>query len=223
MCFSIQVDKNIKSLAQRFKAGVAVGEFKQLQNLIQSQPNSILKTPSDDGRVFPNYFAPVIKSDGGNRVIYPMRYRIRPKGSTEEVPTKFNVFNARLDSLDTRKTWKLLFGRNHGVVPLKRFFEWVPGEDKKPKLISFFPEQVDSMWSPCLFDHWQSSDGSMSYFSFAIITTEPPPEILEKGHDRCPIFLKDKNIDSWLNEKNKSDAYELLRDGTNTQYAFEWA
>lgn len=68
-----------------------------------------------------------MKQNNSNTIV-PMRYRIRPSGSSEEIPTKYNVFNARLDSLETRQTWSSLFMRNHGLFPFKRFFEWV--EDK---------------------------------------------------------------------------------------------
>jgi putative SOS response-associated peptidase YedK len=75
-----------------------------------------LKAPSDDGRVFSKYFANVIVSENEQRLIKPMRYRVRPNGSKEEVPTKYNVFNARLDSLEIRQTWIPLFMHNHGSI-----------------------------------------------------------------------------------------------------------
>lgn len=59
----------------------------------------LFKSVGDDGKIFPNYFANVIISRHHKRLITPMRYRIRPHGPEEEIPTKFNVFNARFDSL----------------------------------------------------------------------------------------------------------------------------
>jgi putative SOS response-associated peptidase YedK len=222
MCFSVQIDKNVKLLSQKFRSGVAVQEFHHIQKIINENPQLGFKIPTDDGRVFPNYFSPVIKSDQGQRVIYPMRYRIRPSNSLEEIPNKFNVFNARLDSLETRKTWKDLFGKNHGLVPFKKFYEWVEDKNSKKKLISFFPENNEMMWSPCLYDYWQSPDRKISFFSFAIITTDPPEEILSLGHDRCPIFLKEENIDLWLNSKNKNECLKILGDSFKTKFGYEW-
>ena len=70
-----------------------------------------------------------------------------------EIPTKYNGFNARIDSLKVRDTWKSIFMRNHGLTPFVRFFEWVE-RDRKKRLISFKPESFDLMWAPCLWDEW---------------------------------------------------------------------
>ncbi len=180
--------------------------------------------PGDDGKVFPNYFTNVIVESGDQRLIKPMRYRVRPHGSKEEVPTKFNVFNARIDSLETAKTWQPLFMRQHGIVPFVKFYEWVPGPDGKPKLITFFPEGREIMWAACLWDEWVSKDGSVWFDSFAIVTDDPPDEVRIMGHDRCPIFLKDEFINEWLNpgKSSKGEIYEILKRKEDVRFRYEW-
>lgn len=180
--------------------------------------------PSDDGKVFPNYFTNVIVEDKDKRLIIPMRYRVRPHGSKEEIPIKFNVYNARIDSLETAKTWRPLFMHNHGIVPFVKFYEWVPGPDGKPKLITFAPEDREIMWAPCLWDEWISKNGEIHFKSFAIVTDDPPEEILMMGHDRCPIFLKDDYIDEWLNpqKSNKKEIYEILKVKEDVKFAHSW-
>ena len=187
-----------------------------------------LKVSSDDGRVFSNYFASVIVEESGERLIKPMRYRVRPHGSREEIPTKFNVFNARIDALETRKTWAPLFMRTHGIIPFTHFYEWVSDPENpngKPKLISFYPQDRELMWAPVLYDQWISKDGSMQFKSFAIITDGPPPEIERMGHDRCPIFLNKEKIDVWLNPKgmSKQAMYEVLSTREDVHYSYLWA
>jgi putative SOS response-associated peptidase YedK len=223
MCFSIQIDKDLKKLAANFHAQIAKEEFLRLQDLLAKNPHLNFKTPNEDGKVFPNYFAPIIIAQQESKIIVPMRYRIRPNNSRDEIPIKFNVFNARLDSLEIRNTWKPLFTRKHGLVPYKRFYEWVEDEKGKKKLISFFPDNNGMMLSPCLFDYWIDPALNISFFSFAIITTEPPKEILDMGHDRCPILLREENINEWLNIKDKNRAYELLREQRSEHFQFEWA
>lgn len=174
--------------------------------------SSIIKLPDADNRVFSNYFSNVIISNQGQREFFPMRYRVRPHDSDSEVPAKYNLFNARIDSLETRKSWSSLFMQKHGLFPFVRFFEWVDRSNKK-KLISFKADQHEIMWAPCLWDEWESMDKTIKFKSFAIITDEPPKEVLEAGHDRCPIFLKEEEIDNWLNPQgmNKKSIYQLLK------------
>ncbi|WP_372656120.1 SOS response-associated peptidase family protein [Halobacteriovorax sp.] len=242
MCFSVQIDKNIKNLAKRFHSEVDVASFHQLKNMrnyassleneklksimgLKRKPKTeLFKTPEDDGRVYPGYFAPVITASEKGRTILPMRYRVRPNGSDEEIPSKYNVFNARVDSLEKRQTWSNLFMRNHGIFPFIKFFEWVEHKGRK-ELINFSPDEYEVMWAPCLWDFWRSSDEKIFFHSFALITDEPPKEIEERGHDRCPIFLKEEHIDSWLRPKERSrqEIYSLLRNIHDVHYSYEWA
>ena len=200
-------------------------DFEKLIGLKASKKRSEpFKFPTEDGKVFPHYFAPVIVDRGEQRLIEEMRYRIRPFGSKEEVPSKFNLYNARLDSLLERKTWQSLFMRNHGLIPFVKFYEWVPGPDQKAKLISFFPENRETMWAPCLWDEWISKDGRLSFKSFAIITDDPPLEIEQMGHDRCPIFLKEEFIERWLNpqKENTKEVLEMLKHKEAVTYQYSW-
>lgn len=244
MCFSVAVDKNIKKLSEYFAARVSAKESTNLQNLFRIQEtmdsekfdllmgikhkpkkrSTPFKETGDDGRVFPNYFAEVVIDNGKERSLVPMRYRVRPNGSKEEVPTKFNVYNARLDSLEERKTWRSLFMHNHGLVPFIKFYEWVPGPDGKSKLITFLPEEREIMWAPCLWDEWVAKDGSIQFKSFAIVTDDPPKEISMMGHDRCPIFLKSDYIDEWLNPQssNKNEIYEILKQKEDVKFLHSW-
>ena len=152
-----------------------------------------------------------------------MRYRVRPAGSDSEIPSKFNVFNARLDSLESRQTWRPLFMRQHGLLPFVRFFEWVEDEGKK-RLISFKSDRHEIMWAPCLWDYWYHQKENFGFYSFAIITDDPPPEILERGHDRCPIFLREELINDWLNPVSKSlqEMYSILKNKQEVFYLHQF-
>ena len=90
----------------------------------------------------------------------------------------------------------------------------------KKKLAAFAPIDKDVMWAPCLTETW--SDGSKKIVTFAIITDEPPDEIRQAGHDRCPIFLGRDFIDSWLSPegKAKKELLELLTHKEPVKYSF---
>lgn len=224
-------------------------KFETLLGLPHSKKKpTAFRMPEDDNRVFPGYFANVILMEEGEKLLAPMRYRVRPQGSAEEIPDKFGVYNARIDSLTTKKTWQPLFMRKHGLVPFTNFYEWVLdpeekndlglfnfldekekkelGENQKARkrLITFSPEGRDIMWAPCLWDEWTSKTGEITFKSFAIITDDPPNEISIMGHDRCPIFLKSDYIEEWLNpsSSNVDETLELLRHKENVKFRYDW-
>lgn len=150
-----------------------------------------------DSRIFPGWYAPVMVMENGRRTIKPMRYQCRPAGKPAFYDTKYpGTYNARLDNL--RGFWKGQFGHTHGLVLVDAFFENVARPDGKNLVLQFRPNPPETMLVACLWSRW-TAPGQKDLLSFAIITDDPPPEILEAGHDRCPVPIKPEHIDAWLN------------------------
>lgn len=240
MCFSVEVEKELKKIAERFNAQVSMAEMnhfmslmakgddkewvKSTLNLSRKPQTNIFKLPDEEGRIFPGTFTHVLVNENNRRMMKPMRYRLRPYKSISEIPSKYNVFNARLDSLENRQTWKPLFMKQHGLLPFRKFIEWVEDGGKK-RLICFHPDRHSIMWAPCLWDYWENEKEGIGFYSFAIITDDPPPEVWERGHDRCPIFLKEEMIDQWLSPigKSKSEMYRILKNKEPVFYLHAWS
>ena len=204
MCYSVMVKQDISYLSKRYGALIRESEFAQLTEKHQLNPKSYKYLP----RIYPGYFSPVVAAQDDKPQVFPMRYRVRPSGSPTEVPSKYNMFNARLDALNVRPTWKALLGRRHGIVLVEKFFEWV--EDAatlKKKVISFSPSKQAFLQVPILWDYW--TDGLDVIRSFALITDDPPPEVLQAGHDRSPICLSDDGVIQWLSQKSPMHALNL--------------
>lgn len=157
--------------------------------------NSKEITPRDS-RIFPGWYAPVMVMENGRRVVKPMRYRCRPAGKPAFYDTQFpGTYNARRDNL--RGFWKGQYGHTHGLVLVDAFFENVAGPEGKNVVLEFRPDPPQTMLIACLWSRW-TKPGEKDLLSFAIITDDPPQEISEAGHDRCPIAIKAENIDAWL-------------------------
>ena len=161
----------------------------------------------EDSRIFPGWYAPVLVSEGGRRVLKPMRYQCRPAGKPAFYDVKFpGTYNARRDSLE--KFWSGQFGVSHGIVVLNAFFENVsrhtmehrelaPGEPEQNVVLEFRPRPTQDMLVACLWSQWREA-GSPDLLSFAAITDAPPPEVAAAGHDRCIIPIKPEHLDAWL-------------------------
>lgn len=200
MCFSVEMEKDLAKLCRLFQAEIDQYSFSKIQSMLQQKPENFFQNQSHSSRLFPNGIAPIIVKEGSKRVIRPMRYRVRPEFSKEEVPSQYNLFNARRDSLFSRKTWSQLILKQHGLFVFTHFYEWVEHQQKK-KLVRFFPEGRELMWAPVIYSHFKDNN-FLEFNSFALITDDPPLEILELGHDRCPLFMKENQIESWLNARD---------------------
>jgi putative SOS response-associated peptidase YedK len=172
--------------------------------------------------------------ENGKLVVMPMRYHCLPAGKPANHETKYpGTFNARRDSLEGY--WKGVFGVTHGVVATHAFYENVhrhnaegrklrPSEEPESVVIEFRPQDTQVMWLACLWSHW-TGNGDQDLWSYAVITDEPPPEVAAAGHDRCPIPLKRKNIEAWLNPdpQNLAASYAILDDRERPYYEHKLA
>ncbi len=234
MCFSVQVERDLKKLAYRFDAKINDKAFDNFYHLQKNAPDKYQFAHDEDSRIFAKTWAPIICSVNGERQVRPMRYQLLPGFSPTEkylrVDPKTNkeveiksTYNARIDSLQSARAWQKPFMNFHAVLPIKKFYEWVPKNGHK-SIISFEPKNDEYLLAPCLYDNWFSEDKQKIIQSFAIITDNAVNEVMEQGHDRTPISLSEDNLDKWLNPQNHEDKYiiDILNSPKHDEYSHNW-
>jgi putative SOS response-associated peptidase YedK len=179
---------------------------------------------SADGidRIWPGHFVPVLIRDPatGERTVVPMRYRCRLPGWTEaDEIEKPGTYNARRDKLAT--VWRKVFGYNHGIMVVARFYEsvhlhdlqqrqLVPGEREQNVEVMFTPQTGQELFVACLWTYVEGEGAEPGFYSFAAITDEPPPEVAAAGHDRCIVPIREENIGAWLDPDPNNLAAQLV-------------
>lgn len=172
-------------------------------------------------RVWPGQFVPVLMRDPetGERTVVPMRYRCRVPGWTEaDELQKPGSYNARLDKLST--VWRKVFGYNHGIMVANRLYESVhlhdyqkrqlaPGEREQSVEVMFTPRTGEDLFVACLWTYVQGVGDEPSFYSFAAITDDPPPEVAATGHDRFIVPIREENIETWLDADSMDLAAQL--------------
>jgi hypothetical protein len=102
----------------------------------------------NDSRIFPGWYAPVMIVQDGRRMVVPMRYRCRLPGWTEAMEkAKEGTYNARRNNL--KRVWGKLFGYNHGIMIVNRFYEHV-NRAGKDVVLQFDPTPPQQMLVACL-------------------------------------------------------------------------
>ena len=148
------------------------------------------------------------------------RYLLRPFFADESWDRKKGgSYNARRDKLSS--SWRAQFGKNHALIIIDRFYENVSSKDYAKHFavpkgagenleICFEPKSAEPLLVPCIYDTWAGGEDSLH--SFALITDEPPAEVLRTGHDRCPIFLTKDAALRWLRPEglNPEQLFEIL-------------
>jgi putative SOS response-associated peptidase YedK len=180
-----------------------------------------------DSRIYPGDYAPVMIVQNGERLVVPMRYQCRVAGKPAFYDEKFpGTYNARMDNLEG--FWRDVFGKSHGIAVVSKFYEHVQriDADGKPQnaVLEFRPEDGQELLVACLWSRWTGDDGE-ELLSFAAITTDPPPEVLAAGHDRCIVPIKAEHLDAWLQPEGRSlgELYAILEDRARPFYQYEVA
>jgi putative SOS response-associated peptidase YedK len=174
----------------------------------------------DDCRIFPMGYAPILVRRGGELLLTPARYQIRPRGKPAGIDRQLTLFNARRDRL-TAEWWRPLFGTSHAILPAVSFFENVAGPDGRNRVLEFIPANGRTLWIACLYVEWgDPRDPASRLQSFASITDEPTPEVAATGHDRVPVNLTWEAALRWLDPSGLGEAelMSLLDQRQGTRY-----
>lgn len=124
MCYSAIIKRDLKDLEADLDAAPLLARFDSYDSASKRDPK---KFPALEERIFPGHYAPVTHGDSGPRQIEPMRYGAYPPTGLPHAQ-KYTAFNARRDNL-TSPFWREAFQQHHGIVILRRFYEWVAVAD----------------------------------------------------------------------------------------------
>ncbi|UYL08032.1 SOS response-associated peptidase [Bdellovibrio sp. SKB1291214] len=173
----------------------AASEFNLLKKTYRVEFPPILAMPQQI--IYPHTPAPVVIAAEQKPQVQLMNYSLIPSWSKVRKP-KFATYNARMEEVLNKPSWKKPFETKHCLVPIQEFYEAVYLGRFAGHKIAISSSDDQLLTAAGIWDSWQDDKTGEVVDSFAILTTEPTPEILDAGHDRCPLFLKAESFDTWL-------------------------
>lgn len=147
--------------------------------------------------IYPHRPAPVVVPSLAGHEVRLMNYSIIPSWSKTRKP-KFATYNARIEEVLNKPFWREPFKSHHCLVPMSFFIESVHTGRFAGHNIGIFAKDRHPLTAAGIWDAWTDRATGETIESFAILTSEPPADILEAGHDRCPIFIPEKAWGTWL-------------------------
>lgn len=151
-------------------------------------------------RVNPSIEVPVYVFNPAKKMFqFPkMRYGLVPSWSKAAKP-EFATYNARVESVLTKPTWKVPFEKQHCLAVMTSFVEAIYEGPYAGNMIEF--RFKDPVFVAGIYDYWQgaqSFEEEEGFYSFALLTTEASESIRKAGHDRSPIFVSSEAGKIWL-------------------------
>lgn len=150
-------------------------------------------------RIVPHRLAPVVILENGEMVLREMQFALLPAWS-KEARVKFATHNARLETIDSKPTWKRPFEKTRCLVPMTDFIEPIYEGEYAGYMVGFHAKGRTIMVAAGIWDRWVDRSTGEVIESFAVITDDPVPFVRERGHDRMPVFLGKENWTLWLSE-----------------------
>lgn len=165
-----------------------------------------LATPLDqrvyDERVVPFHMAPVLVNRRSERYLQEMRFHLTPAWAREP-KVKWATYNARLDDIETKSSFRRPFLDKHCIVVLSGFVEPIYSGDHAGHMVSFQRRDEDWLLAAGIYDEWVNPRTGEILESFSIITDAPDDFVAKVGHDRQPLFLNAHDVGTWLSVSEK--------------------
>lgn len=159
--------------------------------------------------VGPRGLAPVLRVDGGERVLQAFRWGLIPAWAKDPAVGD-RCFNARGETAHEKPVFRSAFRRRRCLVPLPGFYEWqkIPGRTRKqPWWIH--PADGGTMTVAGLWEEWRPDRDTEPVYTFAIVTTEPNG-FMRELHHRMPVVLDGPGREAWLDSAATVDELRAL-------------
>ncbi|MFB5678780.1 SOS response-associated peptidase [Paenibacillus terreus] len=159
--------------------------------------------------VAPTQTIAAISHRNGGRVLEGYRWGLIPFWA-QDMKSGYTMFNARAETLQSKRAFRDLLSSNRIVIPADGFYEWKKeGKDKQPFRFQLESKRVYGFAG--LFDQWENPEDGEIIRSCTIITTTPN-ELVKDIHDRMPVILDVEAVSVWLDPevRDKKIVQELL-------------
>ena len=171
------------------------------------------------GEVKPTDIAPVIASNSkGLRSAFPMIFGFR-QSDRDNTKRSQPLLNARVETADTKPTFKECWQRRRCIVPASWYFEWEhlirpDGTKKAGDKYAIQPAGATVTWLAGLY---RIENG----YPFFVILTRSPVGELSKIHDRMPLILPENVIADWINPSSPADTVREISAGSLSEMVME--
>jgi putative SOS response-associated peptidase YedK len=123
------------------------------------------------------------------------------------------LFNARGETVVEKASFRSAFAKRPCVIPVDGFYEWDHrlGHNKQPNYFTRSDGQL--MLFAGLYEQWcDPNGGDTALIKTCTIITTTPSKDMDEIHDRMPVVLSTKDIETWLhvNDYGPDERAQLL-------------
>lgn len=160
-----------------------------LANAVRINPRYNI-SPSQDSWI-------ILKRENSMKVS-PMRWGFEMRSKNTNIQNRF-VFNARVETIDTKYIFKKAFKTQRCIVPASGYYEWKKEGKKKLPYYIFNPyDRYISMAG--IFREFEDNEGRRKH-CFCVVTTRACEKVSDI-HERMPFILRKDQENKWLDSSS---------------------
>jgi putative SOS response-associated peptidase YedK len=135
-----------------------------------------------------------------------MRWGLIPFFS-KEPRTKYNMINARAETIAENNAYKGPFQRRRCLIPADSFYEWKKLDGKRKQPMRIMLKSGEPFAFAGIWEAWQDKNNPAAepILSCSIITTSAN-SLVEPIHDRMPVILPPDLYPAWTDPANQDAA-----------------
>ena len=136
------------------------------------------------------------------RVIEPARWGLVNFWAKDAKRAAMQI-NARAEEVAKKPAYREAYRKRHCLVPVDGFYEWV-GPAKKRQPIWFHRADNGLILLAGLYEDWKQPESGAKVRTFTVLTPDAKG-ISANYHDRMPVIVPPKYIDTWLTIPGSGD------------------
>ena len=175
----------------RFYSNLTWAEYQAYFGVVGPPPESNFEPAYN---IAPTQAIWIMVGDEGQRRLVSVRWGLVPLWA-REMPN-FSTFNAKVESLGEKASWKGSLNKYRCVIPVSGFYEWTgPKSNRQPYAIrrgNGAPLALAGLWAI----NTKLGDELLS----ATIVTVPANDYVSELHTRMPAILDGGGIAQWLGD-----------------------
>ena len=193
MCGRFAIDDSVDELVRAF-----VAEGGDWADALTALPNPEIR-PTDTIAVL---LESAKGADAPRRILAPARWSLVPSWS-RTLKTSGPTFNARVETVGEKATWKGPLAKRRCVIPASSYAEWRGDRGATTRFDIANPEG-ELMLFAGLAQWWRPSE-SAPWLLTATMITRPALGTLAEIHDRMPMVLPPGLVDDWIDAQRSGD------------------
>ena len=170
---------------------------------------------------------PILLQDNNEQLkLQNMNWTLVPSWA-KEINKFSRTFNARLETITEKASYKYLINKNRGVLFISGFYEWSSQKKKEKEPYFFSQENQEIIFLPVIWDkNHKLSEMKKNPYTFSIITKPANKSVShpkgwsyeEDFHHRMPVHISYNDIPYWLNINEYSfDSFDFFKNTLHYQ------